>query len=87
MWSNRGLYHWDKTLIEGLDVRDLSVRAMDMSRIGAVLAGDRAELGDGPAVHALFIQNQNPLAVCPDSNRCGAASRARTCSSARTNSS
>ena len=68
LWSNRGLYHWDKTLIEGLDVRDLSVRAMDMSRIGAVLAGDRAELGDGPAVHALFIQNQNPLAVCPDSN-------------------
>jgi anaerobic selenocysteine-containing dehydrogenase len=68
LWSNRGLYHWDKTLIEGLDVRDLSVRAMDMSRIGAVLTGDRAELGDGPAVHALFIQNQNPLAVCPDSN-------------------
>ena len=69
LWSNRGIYHWDKTLIEGLDVRDLSVRAMDMSRIGAVLTGDRTELGDGPAVHALLIQNQNPLAVCPDSNR------------------
>lgn len=68
LWSNRGIYHWDKTLIEGLDLRDLSIRAMDMSRIGAVLTGDRAELGEGPRVHALFIQNQNPLAVCPDSN-------------------
>ncbi|MDE2005666.1 MAG: molybdopterin oxidoreductase family protein [Rhodospirillales bacterium] len=69
LWSNRGIYHWDKTLIEGLDARDLSIRTMDMSRIGAVLTGDRAELGDGPQVHALFIQNQNPLTVCPDSNR------------------
>ncbi|MDE2583565.1 MAG: molybdopterin oxidoreductase family protein [Rhodospirillales bacterium] len=67
LWSNRGIYHWDKTLIEGLDRRDLSIRAMDMSRIGAVLTGDRTELGDGPQVHALFIQNQNPLAVCPNS--------------------
>jgi anaerobic selenocysteine-containing dehydrogenase len=40
-----------------------------MSRIGSVLTGDRSELGDGPAVHAMIIQNQNPLAVCPDSNR------------------
>ncbi|HEY6431469.1 MAG TPA: molybdopterin-dependent oxidoreductase, partial [Acetobacteraceae bacterium] len=69
LWSHRGIYHWDKTLIEGLDVRDLSVREMDMSRIGSVLTGDRRELGDGPPVHVLFIQNQNPLTVCPDSNR------------------
>ncbi len=69
LWSNRSIYHWDKTLIEGLDVRDLSIREMDMSRIGSVLTGDRRELGDGPQVHALFIQNQNPLTVCPDSNR------------------
>ena len=69
LWSNRGSYHWDKTLIEGLDARDLTVREMDMSRIGSVLTGDRRELGDGPQVHALLIQNQNPLTVCPDSNR------------------
>ena len=69
VWSHRGIYHWDKTLIEGLDVRDLSIREMDMSRIGAVLTGDRRELGDGPEVHALFVQNQNPVTVCPDSNR------------------
>ena len=40
-----------------------------MSRIGSVLTGDRTELRDGPQVHALLIQNQNPLTVCPDSNR------------------
>jgi anaerobic selenocysteine-containing dehydrogenase len=68
-WNNRGIYHWDKTLIEGLDVRDNAIRAMDMSRIGAVLTGDRGELGEGPPVHAMLIQNVNPVTVAPDSNR------------------
>lgn len=69
LWSNRGMYHWDKTLIEGLDALDHTIRVMDMSRIGSVLTGDRTELGDGPPVHSMIIQNQNPLVVCPDSNR------------------
>ena len=69
LWSNRGMYHWNKTLIEGLDAVDTTTRVMDMSRVGSVLTGDRTELGDGPQVHAMIIQNQNPLAVCPDSNR------------------
>jgi anaerobic selenocysteine-containing dehydrogenase len=69
LWSNRGMYHWNKTLIEGLDAVDPMIREMDMSRIGSVLTGDRTELRDGPPVHALLIQNQNPLTVCPDSNR------------------
>ncbi len=69
LWSNRGMYHWDKTLIEGLDALDPSIRVLDMSRIGSVLTGDRTELRDGPEVHALLIQNQNPLTVCPDSHR------------------
>jgi anaerobic selenocysteine-containing dehydrogenase len=68
-WNNRAIYHWNKTLIEGLDARDKSVREMDMSRIGAVLTGDRTELGDGPEVQALLVQNVNPLTVAPDSNR------------------
>ena len=70
-WNNRGtgIYHWDKTLIEGLDARDTGIREMDMSRIGAVLTGDRTELKDGPQVHALFIQNTNPVVVAPDSAR------------------
>ena len=70
-WNNRGtgIYHWDKTLIEGTDALDPSIRMMDMSRIGAVLTGDRTELRDGPPVHALFIQNTNPVTVAPDSAR------------------
>ncbi len=68
-WNHRGsgLYHWDKTLIEGLDALDPAVRRMDMSRIGAVLTGDRTELGAGPDVHALLIQNTNPISVAPNS--------------------
>ncbi len=58
LWSNRGMYHWDKRLIEGLDVLDPSIRVLDMSRMGSVLTGDRAELRDGPQVHAMLIQNQ-----------------------------
>ena len=69
LWSNRSMYHWDKTLIEGLDALDPSIRVLDMSRIGSVLTGDRSELGSGPAVYSMLIQNQNPLTVCPDSNR------------------
>ncbi len=70
-WANRGngIFHIDSTLIEGLDRLDPSVRIMDMSRIGAALTGDRAELGDGPPVHALLIQNTNPATVAPDSNK------------------
>ena len=68
-WNNRDIYTWDKTLIEGLDARDLSVRELDMSRIASVLTGNRQDLGDGPPVHALFIQNTNPVTVAPDSNR------------------
>ena len=68
LWSNRGMYGWDKTLIEGLDCVNPRIRALDMSRVGAVLTGDRRDLGDGPAVHAMLIQNTNPVAVAPNSN-------------------
>ncbi|MGE0224877.1 MAG: molybdopterin oxidoreductase family protein [Acetobacteraceae bacterium] len=69
LWSNRSMYRWNKTLIEGLDCVDTRIRTLDMSRVGSVLTGDRSELRDGPPVHAMLIQNQNPLTVCPDSNR------------------
>jgi anaerobic selenocysteine-containing dehydrogenase len=68
LYSNGGLYRIDKTLIEGLDALDPKVRLLDQSRIGPVLAGDRRDLGDGPPVTALLIQNTNPMVVCPDSN-------------------
>ncbi|MBI3516849.1 MAG: molybdopterin oxidoreductase family protein [Proteobacteria bacterium] len=68
LWSYRD-YKWNKTLIEGLDALDPKTRIMDMSRIGAVLTGDRSELGDGPPVHAMLMQNTNPALVCPDTNK------------------
>jgi anaerobic selenocysteine-containing dehydrogenase len=69
LWSNRAIYGLNKTLIEGLDAVDTNIRMLDMSRVGSVLTGDRSELGGGPQVHAMLIQNQNPVTVCPDSNR------------------
>jgi anaerobic selenocysteine-containing dehydrogenase len=67
LYSNGGLYKLDNRLILGLDVLDRSVRVLDQSRIGPILLGDERDLGDGPPVTALFIQNTNPLVVCPDS--------------------
>ncbi|MEX2009484.1 MAG: molybdopterin-dependent oxidoreductase, partial [Dongiaceae bacterium] len=69
LYSNAGLYRLDKTLIEGLDALDPAVRLLDQSRIGPILMGDRRDLGDGPPVTALFIQNTNPMVVCPDSTK------------------
>ncbi len=66
LYSNGGMYGLDATLIEGLDVLDKSTRLLDQSRIGPILTGAKRDLGDGPPVTALLIQNTNPLAVCPD---------------------
>jgi anaerobic selenocysteine-containing dehydrogenase len=67
--TNGQIFHWDKTLIEGLDVKDTSVRTLDMSRIGPVLTGDKRDLGDGPPVTAMLIQNMNPVQVAPDQTK------------------
>ena len=67
--NNAAIYHWDKTLIEGNDVWDRSVRMLDQSRIGAILTGDTEALHGGPPVTALLIQNTNPMSVAPDQNK------------------
>ena len=64
--SNSGMFGWNKTAIEGLDLRDPGVRQLDQSRIGAVLTGDPEALRGGPPVAALLIQNTNPVSVAPD---------------------
>lgn len=66
--NNGAIFHWDRSLIDGLDVRDPGVRLLDQSRIGAVLTGERFALGDGPPVTAMLIQNTNPMSVAPDQN-------------------
>ena len=64
--SNGAIFRWNRTLINGLDCRDPSVRVLDQSRIGPVLTGDKRDLGDGPPVTAMLIQNTNPMVVAPD---------------------
>jgi anaerobic selenocysteine-containing dehydrogenase len=67
--NNGAIYHWDKTLIEGLDVADPAIRALDQSRIGPILCGDADALMGGPPVTALLIQNTNPVSVAPEQAR------------------
>ncbi|WP_417793026.1 molybdopterin-dependent oxidoreductase [Terasakiella pusilla] len=67
LYSQGNLASLDKTLIEGRDVIDESVRTLDQSRIGEILCGSKEALKNGPPVKALFIQNTNPLSVAPDS--------------------
>ena len=45
-----------------------SIRALDQSRLGAILTGDPAALHGGPPVTAMLVQNTNPAMVCPDLN-------------------
>ena len=66
LYNQGDLYHWDKTTIEGLDVLDPAIRNLDQSRIGPILVGDRQDLGAGPPVTALLIQNTNPMCVAPE---------------------
>ncbi len=66
LYGNTALPGIDQTTIMGLDVMDRSVRLLDQSRIGPVLTNDPADIGDGPPVHAMLIQNTNPMAVAPE---------------------
>ncbi len=64
--NNNDIFGLDKSLIEGADAFDSSVRMLDQSKIGPILTGDCDALRGGPPVDALFIQNTNPMSVAPD---------------------
>ncbi|KPL50868.1 dehydrogenase [Prosthecomicrobium hirschii] len=64
--NNGAIYHLDKTLIEGADLKDRSIRNLDQSRIGAILTGDAQALRGGPPVTAMLVQNTNPVNVAPE---------------------
>jgi anaerobic selenocysteine-containing dehydrogenase len=66
LYGHTALYPLDRSLIEGLDLVDRSIRALDQSRLGAILTGDREALRGGPPVTAMLVQNTNPAMVCPD---------------------
>jgi anaerobic selenocysteine-containing dehydrogenase len=64
--NNGGIFHWNRRLIEGLDVVDRSIRVLDQSRIGPILCGEREALAGGAPVTAMLIQSTNPVSVCPE---------------------
>ena len=67
--SNSGMYQWNKTMIEGLDVKQPGIRTIDQSRIGPALLNDPYDLAGGPPVKAMIIQNTNPASVAPDQTK------------------
>lgn len=66
LYGHTGIYPLDRSLIEGTDVLDKSVRDLDQSRLGPILMGEADALNGGPPVTALLIQNTNPMMVCPE---------------------
>ena len=70
LWGHGAIYNLDKTLIEGLDAKDSTIRVLDQSRFGPVMTGDPRDLGEGPPVTAILVQNTNPAVVCPESRKC-----------------
>jgi anaerobic selenocysteine-containing dehydrogenase len=69
LYGHTGIYPLDRSLIEGLDVVDRTVRDLDQSRLGPILTGDAEALNGGPPVTALLVQNTNPAMVCPELNK------------------
>ena len=74
--NNEGLYRWDRSLIEGLDVRDDSgapARPVADRRRAARRTGRpaRRPAGHRPAAAetGLLLQNTNPMMVAPDLNK------------------
>ncbi|MDI3471279.1 MAG: Oxidoreductase, molybdopterin-binding [Pseudolabrys sp.] len=67
--NNSDIYHWNKTMIEGGDLRDPAVRALDQSKIGPILVGERDALRERGPVTALLIQNTNPVSVAPEQSK------------------
>jgi anaerobic selenocysteine-containing dehydrogenase len=69
LYGQTAVYPLDRTLIEGLDRVDPSIRALDQSRLGPILTGDPDALQGGPPVTAMLVQNTNPAMVCPELDR------------------
>jgi anaerobic selenocysteine-containing dehydrogenase len=58
---------FELALIDGSDLPPSSARTIDMCRIGPALTGDVRDLGEGPPVKAMIVQNSNPAVVAPES--------------------
>jgi anaerobic selenocysteine-containing dehydrogenase len=67
--NNGAIYKWRQPMIDGSDIADTSIRALDQSQVGAILTGDATALQNGPPVKAMLIQNTNPMSVAPDQTK------------------
>ncbi len=67
LYSQAGGFGLSRDFIMGEDLKDLSTRVIDMSRIGAALMGEARDLAGGPPITAIFTQNTNPMVVAPES--------------------
>src|SRR6188472_2672336 len=67
--NNGAIYHWNKTMTEGLDAVDPRIRTLDQSRIGPILCGEPDALINGVPVTALLTQNTNPVSVAPEQDK------------------
>ena len=67
--TNADIFGMDSSAIKGAALHDPSVRALDQSRIGAVLCGEPDALAGGPPVTAMLIQNTNPMNVAPEQTK------------------
>lgn len=67
--NNGAIFNLDKTMIDGRDRLDPSVRELVQTDMGAILTNDRDALAGGPPVKAMLIQNTNPMVVQPDQSR------------------
>src|SRR5436190_8914104 len=67
--NNGAIYHWNKTMTEGLDTVDPKIRTLDQSRIGPILCGEPDALINGVPVTALLTQNTNPVSVAPEQDK------------------
>ncbi|HRW29158.1 MAG TPA: molybdopterin oxidoreductase family protein, partial [Emcibacteraceae bacterium] len=68
-FASGGIYHFDNSLIQGLENKRGNTRSIDHSRVGPALTGDKDDLGDGPPITAMIIQGTNPMVIAPEQNK------------------
>ena len=69
LFGQSGLYGLNRHFLHGDDAGVPPGRTLDMSRLGAVLAREARDIGNGPPVSVLLVQNTNPAVVAPESGR------------------
>lgn len=67
--NNAEITALNASYVTGTEMLDHDVRVMDQSKIGRVLTGDSDALLGGPGVHAMLIQNTNPMNIAPEQRR------------------